>query len=153
MEFSQNLGKFLRKRMQQQGLTISELAEMTTTSRSAMQSYLTGDSNPRLDTIELLCEIWDVTPNMLLCGELEQPELSEDMLLQQCRKLSQPIQTCIVQLLQAIDSLVTVLSAHDSLESQEYITQIQNLIDQGQINLPLWNVNHQAKDQNKMNGH
>lgn len=139
--------------MQQQGLTISELAEMATTSRSAMQSYLTGNSNPRLDTIELLCEIWNVTPNILLCGELEQPELSEDALLQQCRKLSQPVQACIIQLLQAIEGLVTILSTHDSLESQEYITHIQNLIDQGQIDVPLWNVNHHANDPSKMNGH
>lgn len=130
MEFSQNLGHFLRNQMRQQGLTISELAENTTISRSAMQSYLSGDSNPRLDTIELLCQIWNVNPNVLLCGEPDQTKFSHDALIQQCFQLPPPIQTYVMELLQTIEHLVSLLAAANPSDTMQYITQVQELTNQ-----------------------
>lgn len=132
MEFSQNLGKFLQTKMHQQGLTISELAELATTSRSAMQTYLSGTSNPRLDTIELLCEIWNVKPNVLLCGDMNPSDFPEEGLLRDCSQLPQPAQTYVVQLLQTIEHLVELLAESTSSDAKDYMEEIRSLTTQDQ---------------------
>lgn len=66
MDMKTNLAHRLREIRQQKGLSITEFSEELEIARSSLQSLLSGDGNPRTDTIEHIANRLGVDPISLL---------------------------------------------------------------------------------------
>lgn len=71
MKIQKNIAARIRSVMKERDLTVMEAAEEFCISRTALQSYLKADSNPRSDTIELLSEKLGLTAAELVSGMKE----------------------------------------------------------------------------------
>mgnify|MGYP000804502503 FL=1 len=71
MKIQENIASTIRAVMRERELTITEAAEEFCISRTALQSYLKADSNPRSDTIELLSQKLGLTAAELVSGMKE----------------------------------------------------------------------------------
>lgn len=66
MKMQKTLAKNLRARLELEQISVQELAARTSICRTAISEYLRGCGNPRLDTLEILCDALGLTPNDLL---------------------------------------------------------------------------------------
>ena len=71
MKIQDNIASTIRAVMIERELTITEAAEEFCISRTALQDYLSADSNPRSDTIELLAQKLGVSLAELISGATE----------------------------------------------------------------------------------
>ena len=62
MKFSENLGKELKSN----GISQTELAKKLNTTQATISRWVGGLNEPDFETLFLLCEIFDCSPNELL---------------------------------------------------------------------------------------
>lgn len=74
MRLQDILAQRLREIRQARGLTIQQFAEELAIARSSLQSILRGNSNPRIDTVELIAQNLHMTPAELLSEPKRSPE-------------------------------------------------------------------------------
>ena len=56
MSINKNISDFIRRYKDEHQMSISEIAEELSITRSSVQLYLKGQGNPRADTLDLLAE-------------------------------------------------------------------------------------------------
>lgn len=56
MPISENIAAFIRRYREEKALSISELSEELGIAKSAAVMYLSGDCNPRADTMDMIAE-------------------------------------------------------------------------------------------------
>lgn len=66
MEIRANIAETVRRVMQEQGKTLSELSAELDVPLSSMKNYANGTKNLRADTIEMLAEKFEITPAELI---------------------------------------------------------------------------------------
>lgn len=72
MAICENLGDYLNRIRNNQGLSISQFSTLLGISRSSLQAILNGTGNPRSDTIEHIADRLNLDYRTLLSGQ-EQP--------------------------------------------------------------------------------
>lgn len=71
MSLQKNMSEFMRMLKAQKNLSIEELSRELDISKSTLQTYLSGEGNPRLEMVEHIAKCLDVDPIFLLCGQWE----------------------------------------------------------------------------------
>ena len=84
MSIKQNVARTIRRVKEERHISIEILAKELDITKSAVQAYLKGDSNPRADTLELLAEKCGVSMIELVSVPLpgwEQAETDANLLM------------------------------------------------------------------------
>ncbi len=71
MKIQENIAATIQLLLKEKGLTLVEASDELGISRTALQSYVKADSNPRADTIELIAEKLGISPAELVSGTPE----------------------------------------------------------------------------------
>ena len=79
MSIKQNVARTIRRVKEERHISIEILAKELDVTKSAVQAYLKGDSNPRADTLELLAEKCGVSMIELVSDPLPGWEQAETM--------------------------------------------------------------------------
>lgn len=79
MSIKQNVARTIRRVKEERHISIEILAKELDITKSAVQAYLKGDSNPRADTLELLAEKCGVSMIELVSDPLPGGEQAETM--------------------------------------------------------------------------
>ena len=79
MSIKQNVARTIRRVKEERHISIEILAKELDVTKSAVQAYLKGDSNPRADTLELLAEKSGVSMIELVSDPLPGGEQAETM--------------------------------------------------------------------------
>lgn len=79
MSIKQNVARTIRRVKEERHISIEILAKELDITKSAVQAYLKGDSNPRADTLELLAEKCGVSMIELVFDPLPGGEQAETM--------------------------------------------------------------------------
>jgi transcriptional regulator with XRE-family HTH domain len=61
-----DVGKNIRKFRIQLNMTQEELAEKILSTRTTVSNYETGRSNPDIDMLVTICEVFDTSPDVLI---------------------------------------------------------------------------------------
>ncbi len=77
MSIKDNFSDFLRRYQEVQELSVSDFARELDIAKSALEIYLKGSGNPRLDTLEHLAEKCGVTAAEIISDPLPGQEQSE----------------------------------------------------------------------------
>ena len=84
MSIKENLSENLKKYKLEKDMTLEEFAEFLHISRSALQSYLAGEGNPGIDTLEHMADRLEISVYELIGAPLEEKkdmEKIKEMLL------------------------------------------------------------------------
>lgn len=79
MSIKQNVARTMRRVKEERHISIEIMAQELDITKSAVQAYLKGDSNPRADTLELLAEKCGVSIIELVSDPLPGWEQAETM--------------------------------------------------------------------------
>ena len=80
MPVNENIADFMRRYKDEHHLSVSDLAKLLGIAKSAAVSYLSGDCNPRTDTVELIAEKCGVSAAEIISAQppgWEQAEIVE----------------------------------------------------------------------------
>lgn len=66
MSINKNISDFIRRYKEEHQMSISEMSKELGIPKSSVQLYLNGESNPRVDTLELLAERCEVSAAQII---------------------------------------------------------------------------------------
>lgn len=93
------LGERLRKARENRGLSQTEVYRRTNINNKTLSRYESGGSEPDLETLKILAELYDVSINYLTGISLKE---AEEQFLEEFQKLDKKDQEYIVDLMQRI---------------------------------------------------
>lgn len=77
MPINKNIAAFLRRYREEHHLSIAELSAELGIAKSATAAYLSGDSNPRADTVEMIAEKCGVPAAEIISAQSPEWERAE----------------------------------------------------------------------------
>lgn len=73
-----NIGKAIKLLLEKRGMTQKELAEKTELSQTSISLLMTGQTQPRKDTLEAIARVLDIKPEALLFLSLSKDDVPEE---------------------------------------------------------------------------